>query len=66
MNAVFLNQFVHIIVFIQPPIIGAYLYDAVSLYGIALNRTLSQGVDPRDGKELMKAIFDKPFKSKLK
>ncbi len=40
--------------------IGAY-YDAVLLYGMALNETLYKGKNPRDGYNISRVMWDRTF-----
>lgn len=41
-----------------------YLYDAVFLYALALNKTLSNGKDPRDGTAVFHNLKQTSFESK--
>ncbi|XP_077994091.1 atrial natriuretic peptide receptor 1-like [Glandiceps talaboti] len=41
---------------------AAFLYDAVYLYALALNQSLSEGVDPDDGYNISQRLFNKTFK----
>jgi hypothetical protein len=50
--------------FSQPPVFGAYLYDAVYQYGIALNKTLSRNETPT-GEAIFQKMRDISFHSKL-
>lgn len=36
-------------------------YDAVLLYAIALNETLSEGLDPRNGKDITSKMWNRTF-----
>lgn len=48
----------------QPPIYGAYLYDAVYQYAIALNKTLAEK-EPLTGKNIANKLHDIQYDSKL-
>ena len=50
--------------FSQPPIYGAYLYDAVKLYAIALNKTLASKQEPT-GEAVFRNMRDFTFESRL-
>lgn len=47
--------------FLQIPAEAAYLYDAVFVYARALNESLKNKQDPRDGKVIFRHIKDKPY-----
>ena len=49
---------------LQPPIYGAYLYDAVYQYAIALNKTLAEK-EPLTGKNIANKLHDIQYDSKL-
>ena len=49
---------------LQPPIYGAYLYDAVYQYAIALNKTLAKK-EPLTGKNIANKLHDIQYDSKL-
>ncbi|XP_070550787.1 atrial natriuretic peptide receptor 1-like [Ptychodera flava] len=40
---------------------AAFLYDAVYLYALALNQSLSEGVDPDDGYNISQRLFNRTF-----
>ena len=44
--------------------IGAF-HDAVILYALALNESISEGADPRDGLEVTKRMWNRTFEGKL-
>ena len=52
-------------VWFQVEIYAAFLHDAVYLYAYALNKTLNVGKDSRDGKAIMKYIFNSTFLGKI-
>lgn len=41
-------------------------YDAVLLYAIALNETLSEGLDPRNGRNITSKMWNRTFVGKKK
>lgn len=47
----------------QVPIAAAHLYDAVMVYAQALNATLSEGGDPRNGTRILSKIRGQTFQS---
>lgn len=47
----------------QIPPEAAYLFDAVFVYARALNDSLKNGQDPRDGKVIFQHVKDKPYHS---
>lgn len=52
-------------IFSQVPIEAAFLYDAVMLYALALNTTLSDGECARNGTAVMNNMFNRTYESKF-
>ena len=49
----------------QPPLYGAYLYDAVYQYAVGLNRTLAQGYTKKNGTAIINNLLNRQYSSKL-
>ena len=58
------NCFYNVFLILQVFHYAAYLYDAVYLYALALNKTFSNGQDPRDGAAVFHNIRRTSFESK--
>ena len=52
------------LVTLQPPIFGAYLYDAVYQYAVALNKTIARG-QAVTGETVAKKLRDIQYESEL-
>lgn len=44
--------------------VGAF-HDAVILYALAVNETLADGLDPRNGTEITRRMWNRSFQGKL-